>query len=543
MANNPIYLQEQTEDEIMQRMLNRVPSDIDKSEGSFIWDAQAPVAFMLSEAAIWAQQVVERGFARTTFGEYLDMRVEEHGVQRRQAIAATGSVRFTGTSGKQIPSGTVVATPADEITGESSIEYKTTEEVILGSAGEGIAPVIALIPGKTGNVPAGVIDIVSNPISGVSAVTNPGTITGGADIESDESLLERFYTRVRNQGTSGNKAQYVQWANEVAGVGGVQVIPLWNGPGTVGIYLLDMDKRAASPAIVRAAQDYIDPTMDGQGEGQAPAGPIVTAMAADEVPINISVQLTLASGYQVTRKPRVQSTIEAENLTINTGYGGSVDDTQEGPSGGKCVKFTYVTNGNSKATISGETLANILVKAGQYKIRARVKVSDTSSATQFFVLSVQNPQTNIPFEQHKGSGTPTDEQLMFSPNQIGTDWTWVELPFYWDGIQPVEIWTGRPFSLIEGVILWEDSVELVSDDKITTVPSEIQKQIEEGVTIYLKSLAFKDPLVRFTRIAAVLLDIPPIIDYSDLTVNGQSDTNIQINPGQVAVLGTVTLNA
>lgn len=372
MADKPVYLQEQSEDVIMQRMLSRVPADIDKSEGSFIWDAQAPVAFMLSEAAIWAQQVVERGFARTSFGEYLDMRVEEHGVQRRQAVAATGEVMFTGTPGKQIPSGSIVATPADEVTGESSIEYKTMAEVILDSTGEGVAPIIALVPGKSGNVPAGVIDIVSNPISGVSAVTNQTAISGGADIESDESLLERFYTRVRNQGTSGNKAQYIQWANEVAGVGGVRVIPLWNGPGTVGIYLLDMDKRAASPAIVKAVQDYIDPTMDGQGEGQAPAGPIVTVMAAEEVPINISVQPTLASG----------------------------------------------------ATLD-----------------------------------------------------------------------------------------------------------------------EVKAQIEIGAAIYLKQLAFVEPLVRYTRIAAVLLDIPPIIDYSDLLVNGAADTNIQINPGQVAVLGKVMLNA
>ncbi|AZS15373.1 baseplate J/gp47 family protein [Paenibacillus lutimineralis] len=368
MANLPLFLQNQTEDEIMQRMLDRVPTDIDKSEGSFIWDAQAPVAFLLSEAAIWAQQVLERGFASTAFGEYLDLRVAEHGLTRRAAVAAVGNVQFTGTPGKTVPVGTGVATPADEVSGESSIEYVTAAEVTLNDEGVGVAPIRAVVPGKAGNVPAGVIDVMSTPISGISAVTNLEPVTGGADIESDESLLERFYSRVRNQGTSGNKAQYIQWANEVPGVGGVQVSPLWKGPGTVGIYLLDMDKRAASPEIVQNAQEYIDPTMDGQGEGQAPAGPIVTIMAAEEVPINISVQLTLAAG-----------------ATLN----------------------------------------------------------------------------------------------------------------------------------------------------------DVKTQIESGVTAYLKLLAFVDLLVRFTRIAAVLLDIPPIIDYSDLMVNGASDINIQISPGQVAVLGAV----
>jgi len=212
--------------------------------------------------------------------------------------------------------------------------------------------------------------VMSTPISGVMSVTNLVETKGGTDIESDESLLERFYAHVRNQGTSGNKAHYIQWAGEVAGVGGVQVQPLWDGRGTVGIYLLDAEKRAASVEIVQAAQQYIDPTMDGQGEGMAPGGPIVTVMAAREVPINISVKLTLASGV---------------------------------------------------------TLA------------------------------------------------------------------------------------------------------------------DVKDQIKNGVKAYLKQLAFTDSLVRVTRIAAVLLDIPPIIDYSDLTANGVGDTNIEVGFGQVAVLGMVNV--
>ncbi|WFR62582.1 hypothetical protein P9222_31210 [Paenibacillus amylolyticus] len=62
--------------------------------------------------------------------------------------------------------------------------------------------------------------------------------------------------------------------------------------------------------------------------------------------------------------------------------------------------------------------------------------------------------------------------------------------------------------------------------------------IETGVTAYLKELAFADPLVRWTRIANVILDIPPVIDYSDLLVNGGM-SNLEIAPGAVAVLGTV----
>ncbi|WP_433941374.1 baseplate J/gp47 family protein [Paenibacillus lautus] len=383
MADLPLYLLDQTEENIMNRMLNKVPSDIDKSEGSFIWDAQAPVAFMLSEAALWAQELLRRGFASTVASDHpdirsaeLDLRTAEHGITRREAVASSGSVVFTGKPGTIVPAGTYVATPADEGSGESSVEYVTTSGVTLSDLGTGTAPIRAFTPGSSGNVPAGVIQLMMTSVSGVTSVTNPEPTRSGTDTESDQSLLERFYAKVRSQGTSGNKAQYMQWANEIAGVGGVEVAPLWKGPGTVGLYLLDTDKRAASPDIVDAVQQHIDPSQDGQGEGVAPAGPVITVMPAAEVPIDISVK---------------------------------VQRTQEQPS----------------------------------------------------------------------------------------------------------------------------------------TMDEIRKLIEDGVRMYLQQIAFnrKDPLVRYTRIAAVLLDIPIIVDYSDLTINGHTEQqNIEIGSGQVAVLGTVSVS-
>ncbi|MGG4341021.1 baseplate J/gp47 family protein [Paenibacillus lautus] len=383
MADLPLYLLDQTEENIMNRMLNKVPSDIDKSEGSFIWDAQAPVAFMLSEAALWAQELLRRGFASTVASDHpdirsaeLDLRTAEHGITRREAVASSGSVVFTGKPGTTVPAGTYVATPADEGSGESSVEYVTTSGVTLSDLGTGAAPIRAVTPGSNGNVPAGVIQLMMTSVSGVTSVTNPEPTRSGTDTESDQSLLERFYAKVRSQGTSGNKAQYMQWANEIAGVGGVEVAPLWKGPGTVGLYLIDTDKRAASQDIVNAVQQHIDPSQDGQGEGVAPAGPVITVMPAAEVPIDISVK---------------------------------VQRTQEQPS----------------------------------------------------------------------------------------------------------------------------------------TMDEIRKLIEDGVRTYLQQIAFnrKDPLVRYTRIAAVLLDIPIIIDYSDLTINGHTEQqNIEIGSGQVAVLGTVSVS-
>ncbi|PZM62249.1 baseplate J family protein, partial [Paenibacillus dendritiformis] len=43
MADLPPFLEDQLEEVIRQRMLERMPADLDKTEGSIPWDAISPV--------------------------------------------------------------------------------------------------------------------------------------------------------------------------------------------------------------------------------------------------------------------------------------------------------------------------------------------------------------------------------------------------------------------------------------------------------------------------------------------------------------------
>ncbi len=72
--------------------------------------------------------------------------------------------------------------------------------------------------------------------------------------------------------------------------------------------------------------------------------------------------------------------------------------------------------------------------------------------------------------------------------------------------------------------------------------AQAQLQIEEALQAYLKSLAFLDPIVRYSKIANMILEAPAVLDYSDLTVNGGT-TNLAMEEEHVAVLGTVSLDA
>lgn len=70
---------------------------------------------------------------------------------------------------------------------------------------------------------------------------------------------------------------------------------------------------------------------------------------------------------------------------------------------------------------------------------------------------------------------------------------------------------------------------------------DVVDQVSSGLTTYLKSIAFTGEIVRYTRIANILLDSPSIIDYSNLLVNGGT-ANVQQTMEEVAVLGTVTFS-
>ncbi|GAK03244.1 phage-like element PBSX protein XkdT [Geomicrobium sp. JCM 19037] len=68
---------------------------------------------------------------------------------------------------------------------------------------------------------------------------------------------------------------------------------------------------------------------------------------------------------------------------------------------------------------------------------------------------------------------------------------------------------------------------------------EVVTEFSTALTEYLSTLAFKDTLVRYTQIASILLGVPRVVDYTDLTVNGGA-SNIEVDVNQVAVKGEVT---
>lgn len=288
------YFSQETKDAILTRLLSGVADDLDKRQGSVVFDMLSPASLELAQAYLALDQVLTFGFAtEDTPRQYLELRCAELGISPKVALKAVGSLTFSGQDGVVVPVGTRVSTD------EAEPVYFVTTQAGTITGGAVMVAAEAETAGANGNVAQGTITLVLSDLSGVTAVTNSATFDGGADVETDESLLARYLEKAQKPATSGNAYHYEQWAKEVAGVGDAKVYPLHAGPGTVKVVLLDDEKTTPAQTIVDAVQNYLDPAQDGTGQGVAPIGATVTVVGAQELPINVSATLTLASGADI----------------------------------------------------------------------------------------------------------------------------------------------------------------------------------------------------------------------------------------------------
>lgn len=266
--------------DVLNNMLNEVSNDYNKTEGSFIYDSLAPVSIEIESIQGDVAEIINNAFADTATGEYLDRIVAAQGLTRKPAVAAHGSVKITGAEGAVIDVGILVASDL--------ANYEVTEGGTIPVTGYLTVPVICQTAGTIGNVPSGAIKYFPVTIEGLYEVTNESAITTGYAEETDAELRTRYYSQVQAPATSGNAAQYKNWAKEIPGVGDARVFPLWNGNGTVKVAIIDSNKQAADADLVDAVQDYIDLMQ--------PIGATTTVVSATEKDIDVGVSITITAG-------------------------------------------------------------------------------------------------------------------------------------------------------------------------------------------------------------------------------------------------------
>ncbi|PIC72438.1 baseplate J/gp47 family protein [Sporosarcina sp. P17b] len=282
-------------EQITADMLNHISNTEDKSENSFVHDPLSAAATEFFTAYRNVEYIGGKIDIENLEGGELERFIYQRtGLTRRLSTFAEGKVVISGEAGTVIEEGALVSA--------GDVEFAVTESKTLDETGRATVNVKATIDGSIGNVPVNAINDFPTSVVGVVDVYNPYEITNGYDEENDETFLGRYYEKLQRPAKSGNKYHYEQWAKEVAGVGGVKVIPRWNGLLTVKVIIVDSVGLPAGVDLVNATAAYI--------EKERPFGATVTVVSATSKPIDISATITLVEGYEVVEvKSRIASNV------------------------------------------------------------------------------------------------------------------------------------------------------------------------------------------------------------------------------------------
>ena len=286
-----------TFESIMERMLQRVPSMMDKREGSVIWDALAPAAIELQNAYIALDTVLNETFADTASLFYLAKRAAERGISQKLASQAILQGDFTPTT-LEVPIGSRFSC--------DSLNYVVTEKI-----SDGAYKMMCETAGTKGNIHFGLL-IPVDYIDGLETAELTELLIPAEDDEDVESLRERYFESMTSQAYGGNIADYVEKTMSISGVGGVKVTPVWNGGGTVKLTIIDSSFGVPSEELIELVQNEIDPVgHSGKGVGLAPIGHVVTVVGVQEKTVDIVTNISYQTGWNWdSAKSYIQNAID-----------------------------------------------------------------------------------------------------------------------------------------------------------------------------------------------------------------------------------------
>lgn len=267
-------------------MLDKIPNDLDKREGSsLIYNALAPAAQEIARLKSDMDRFLEYTFASPNIpDEYLDKRCIEHGIERKKATYAIKLGIFYDTEENLM-----------DIPLKSRFSIDKTIYVAIERIEKGKYKMQCESLGSKGNYPSGIllpIEYIEDLGKGILGET----ILDGVDIERNESLFNRLMVKLRTPSTSGNKYDYLNWALSVNGVGDAKVFPETNlkgehENGCVKVVMVDSNKHKASSKLIEDVYQYI--------EKVRPIGATVSVVSAIEKTIDITSNINLVKGYNL----------------------------------------------------------------------------------------------------------------------------------------------------------------------------------------------------------------------------------------------------
>ena len=322
-----------TYEALLKRALARVPTGIDKREGSMVMNGVAPSMAEIAQLYIGLDFVFTATYLATAPREYLIKRAAD----RNMAPYPTSAAVFRAEFNIEVPEGT-------------RFSCEDLNFVVTGPAIEEDPPdewVAQRVTCETAGAAANSYSGTLIPIEYVNGLTHAELVSvliPGDDDEETEVFRKRVLDSFHSLAFGGNQADYVEKVTAMDGVKAVKVHPVWNSDiepaslipdetvqawytntiatltgsaaqwltavytaalnkkltvgGTVKLVLMASNNAAPTETLIDTVQTAVDPTQNaGEGLGLAPIGHVVNVTGVTPESVNITLNLTYATGW------------------------------------------------------------------------------------------------------------------------------------------------------------------------------------------------------------------------------------------------------
>lgn len=232
-----------------------------------------------------AMQVAERralaAMLKSAEGAQLDNIGLPFGVKRNPATYATVTIRFTLSAEQKsvamIPQGTRIRTGA-------GIYFATTEyaQIDIGETSVDVLAKAEEVGAESNGIPPGVIDTLVDAIPFVAGAVNIDTSSGGADVESDDSLTRRIWLSPTTYSCAGPRDAYEFWAMSFrSDIENAIAISPRSQPCTAYIYFMLTGGKMPSEKDISEMETFM------MNEARRPMTDLVICKAPEEVEYSI----------------------------------------------------------------------------------------------------------------------------------------------------------------------------------------------------------------------------------------------------------------
>lgn len=273
-----------TQEEIIQRINERLTIDANLLEGGFSQDIIRSVAYELANIKdVDLDTIVDRVFVLTAKGDDLDKVGGDYGITRRQSAPAIVYLETEGVEGAIVNQNIKAV--------YNNLVYTVQEYKRIGESGSVSVKAKCETLGVIGNVPANTITEFLTDYQGLTSVNNPEPAYDGFDVEDDETYRQRIIDYLAEDATNANENQYRVWATSVTGVQKAVIKPAEvMGAGNVGVYISAIDAEV-SDELKAQVKAYI--------ESVQPINATVIVNSLNYVDIDVAATIVLKTGYTI----------------------------------------------------------------------------------------------------------------------------------------------------------------------------------------------------------------------------------------------------